>query len=315
MIQISMKQMLEAGVHFGHQTRYWNSKMKPFIYGVRHKVHIINLEETLPMFRDAIKYISKVADNRGKVLFVGTKFAAREIIKEEANRCGMPYVNYRWLGGMLTNYKTIRQSIRRLKEFEEKLQDQQYLMKITKKERLDLMRHKEKLTVVLEGIKDMGGLPDAIFVVDVGNEHIAIREAKRLGIPVVGVVDTNCTPEDVDYVIPGNDDALRSIRLYCATMADAIIEKRGLPQVEEDVKPKTTKPVVAKKVVAKKKKVAEEAPAESTEAAEEKPAKKVVAKKKAPAKKKTTVKKAAAKKTPAKKAAPAKAKKEESTEE
>lgn len=304
MIQVSMKQMLEAGVHFGHQTRYWNSKMKPFIYGVRHKVHIINLEETLPMFRDAVKYISKVADNRGKVLFVGTKFAAREIIKEEANRCGMPYVNYRWLGGMLTNYKTIRQSIRRLKDLEEKLQDQQYLMKITKKERLELMRQKEKLTVVLEGIKDMGGLPDAIFVIDVGNEHIAIREANRLGIPVIGVVDTNCTPEGVDYVIPGNDDALRSIRLYCATMADAIIEKRGLPQTEEEAKPQTTKPVVSKKVVAKKKKVA----AADAEASEEKPAKKAAAKKKAPAKK------AAAKKTATKKKA-ASTEKTESTEE
>ena len=300
MIQVSMKQMLEAGVHFGHQTRYWNSKMKPFIYGVRHKVHIINLEETLPMFRDAMKFLSKVADNRGKILFVGTKFAAREIVKEEATRCGMPYVNYRWLGGMLTNYKTIRQSIKRLKDLEAKLDDQNYLMKINKKERLDLMRQKEKLTVVLEGIKDMAGLPDAIFVIDVGNEHIAIREANRLGIPVIGVVDTNCTPEGVDYVIPGNDDALRSIRLYCQTVADIVIEKRGLPQEREEQQPKTTKPVVAKKVVAKKKTTtkADDAPAEdaASDVAEKKPA----------ATKKKVVKKAAAKKAPAKKATAAK---------
>lgn len=257
MTDITMRQLLEAGVHFGHQTRYWNSKMKPYIYGVRHNVHIINLEDTLPMFRDALKFLGNIAETRGKILFVGTKFAARDILKEEATRCGMPYVNYRWLGGMLTNYKTIRQSIRRLKEIETKAQDQEYLAKLTKKEGLNLMREKEKLTVVLEGIKHMGGLPDAIFVIDVGNEKIAIAEAKRLGIPVVGVVDTNCSPEGIDYVIPGNDDALRSIRFYCQTIADLVIDKRGLPQFSEEEEAEE-KPLMTKKVVAKKKAAAQE---------------------------------------------------------
>lgn len=290
MTDITMRQLLEAGVHFGHQTRYWNSKMKPYIYGVRHNVHIINLEDTLPMFRDALKFLGNIAESRGKILFVGTKFAARDIIKEEATRCGMPYVNYRWLGGMLTNYKTIRQSIRRLKEIETKAQDQEYLAKLTKKEGLNLMREKDKLTVVLEGIKHMGGLPDALFVIDVGNEKIAIAEAQRLGIPVVGVVDTNCSPEGIDYVIPGNDDALRSIRFYCQTIADLVIEKRGLPEfVDEEAE---EKPLVTKKVVAKKKAAAQEEALEVSlealateegmgEAAKKKPAakKKVVAQK------------------------------------
>ncbi len=299
-VTISMRDMLEAGVHFGHRTRYWNSKMKPYIFGIRHNVHIINLEDSLPLFNEAIKFIGRVAENRGKVLFVGTKFAAREIIKEEADRCGMPYVNYRWLGGMLTNYKTIRQSIRRLKEVEEKTQDVAYLAKLTKKERLNLMREKEKLTVVLEGIKHMGGLPDALFIVDVGNEHIAVAEAKRLGIPVVGVVDTNCSPENIDYVIPGNDDALRSIRLYCKTFADVILEKRGKPELEEkpEVQATAVTPVISRKVVAKKATAVElEALVESQNTAD---AKKVATEKTSTAKK-TAVKKPAAKKATVKK--------------
>lgn len=299
-VTVSMRDMLQAGVHFGHRTRYWNSKMKPYIFGVRNNVHIINLEESLPMFNDSIKFLGRVAENRGKILFVGTKFAAREIIKEEANRCGMPYVNYRWLGGMLTNYKTIRQSIRRLKDLEEKVDNVEYLAKITKKERLNLMREKEKLTVVLEGIKDMGGLPDAIFIIDVGNENIAVAEAKRLKIPVVGVVDTNCSPENIDYVIPGNDDALRSIRLYAKTVADVIIEKRGMPELEEKHIAEEVIPVVTKKVA--KKPIAEAAP---VEAAEETTAEAAPAKKPA-TKKKTAAKKAAAKKPAAKKATAAK---------
>jgi small subunit ribosomal protein S2 len=293
--------MLEAGVHFGHRTRYWNSKMKPYIFGVRHNVHIINLESSLPMFNDSIKFLGRVAENRGKILFVGTKFAAREIIKEEADRCGMPYVNYRWLGGMLTNYKTIRQSIRRLKDVEEKFEDTKYLAKLTKKERLNLMREKEKLTVVLEGIKNMGGLPDALFVIDVGNEDIAVAEAKRLGIPVVGIVDTNCSPENIDYVVPGNDDALRSIRLYCKTVADVVLEKRGKPEAEEKkvVEKKPEVAVAPRKVVAKKPaaEAAVEAPVEAETKAPVK--KKTVTKKATTAAKEPAVKKVAAKKKPA----------------
>ncbi len=300
-VSISMRQMLEAGVHFGHQTRYWNSKMKPYIFGVRQNIHIINLELSLPMFRDAVNFIGKIAENRGKILFVGTKYAARDIIKEEATRCGMPYVNYRWLGGMLTNYKTIRQSIRRLRDIEDKVDDTKYLAKLTKKERLNLMREKDKLTVVLEGIKQMGGLPDALFVIDVGAEKIAVREAQRLGIPVIGIVDTNTSPEGIDYVVPGNDDALRSIRFYCQTISTVISDNRGVPEIEEkiEVPKKATKPVVSKKVIAKKAKPAEtestETEAVATEEAQ--PAQKKVVKKKTVAKKKTVVKKAAAKKT------------------
>lgn len=290
-VSISMRQMLEAGVHFGHQTRYWNSKMKPYIFGIRHNIHIINLEQSLPMFRDAVNFIGKIAENRGKVLFVGTKFAARDIIKEEATRCGMPYVNYRWLGGMLTNYKTIRQSIRRLRDLEEKVEDTKYLAKLTKKERLNLMREKDKLTVVLEGIKHMGGLPDALFVIDVGAEKIAVREAQRLGIPVIGIVDTNTSPEGIDYIVPGNDDAIRSIRFYCQTISTVISDNRREPEVEEKVEApkKVKKPVVAKVVVAKKAK-SETAEVDAAVTEKPQPAKKKVVKKK------TVVKKAASKK-------------------
>jgi small subunit ribosomal protein S2 len=226
MAKVTMRQMLEAGVHFGHQTRYWNPKMGQYIFGARNKIHIINLEKTLPMFNDALNMIGGVAANKGKVLFVGTKRAARDIVAEEAKRCGMPYINHRWLGGMLTNFKTIKQSIKRLKELETMEQDGTF-EKITKKEALMLRREKEKLELSLGGIKDMRAMPDAIFIIDTGNEDIAIKEAKNLGIPVVGVVDTNNDPRGVDYVIPGNDDAIRAIKLYLSAAADAVIEGKN----------------------------------------------------------------------------------------
>ena len=266
MTDITIRKMLEAGIHFGHQTRYWNPKMVPYIYGTRQKIHIIDLEETVPLFLEALTFIKDIASKHGKILFVGTKFAAREIIKEEAVRCGMPYVDYRWLGGMLTNYKTIRQSIKRLKEFEEYLENEDNLIGMTKKEILNLMREKEKLGSNLTGIKNMGSLPDVLFVIDVGHERIAIKEAKRLGIPVVGVVDTNENPDSIDYVIPGNDDAIRAIRLYCKALADTIIDARSALDLkkEEEFKEKEkgevkteVKKVVIKKVVTKKAKVAE----------------------------------------------------------
>ncbi|AKQ33360.1 30S ribosomal protein S2 [Candidatus Coxiella mudrowiae] len=264
MTDITMRQMLEAGVHFGHQTRYWNPKMAPYIYGTHQKIHIINLEETLPLFREALTFIRDVASKRGKLLFVGTKFAAREIVKEEAIRCGMPYVDYRWLGGMLTNYKTIRQSIKRLKELEERLENEDNLVGMTKKEILSLMREKEKLAANLSGIKNMGSLPDVLFVIDVGHEKIAIQEAKRLGILVVGVVDTNESPDDIDYVIPGNDDAIRAIRLYCKAMADTIIDARSALELKKEEEPKEKEKIkvktTVKKVVTKKAKVAEKVP-------------------------------------------------------
>lgn len=224
-MQISMRDMLQAGVHFGHQTRYWNPQMAPYIYGVNNNIHIINLEITQPLFSDALNFIGRIAADKGKILFVGTKYSAQEIVKEEATRCGMPYVNHRWLGGMLTNYRTIRQSIKRLFELEKIAQDGT-LNLLKKKEALMLTREKEKLELSMGGIKYMGGLPDAIFVIDVGNEDIAIKEANRLGIPVIGIVDTNNSPEGVDYMIPGNDDAMRAIRLYCRAIADTILEAK-----------------------------------------------------------------------------------------
>ncbi len=224
MTTVSMREMLEAGVHFGHQTRFWNPKMGQFIFGDRQKIHIINLEYTLPLFNDAYNFVGKVVSKRGaKILFVGTKRAARDTIKEEAIRCGMPYVNHRWLGGMLTNFKTVKQSIKRLKELE-KMRDEDGFAGINKKEALQRTRELEKLERTLGGIKDMPGVPAAIFVVDVGHENIAINEAKKLGIPVIGVVDTNNSPLGLDYVIPGNDDAIRAIRLYTKNLADAVLE-------------------------------------------------------------------------------------------
>ncbi|MEW6352945.1 MAG: 30S ribosomal protein S2 [Pseudomonadota bacterium] len=231
MATISMRQMLEAGVHFGHQTRYWNPKMAPYIFGQRAKIHIINLEKTLPLYTEAMNFISSLAANRGTILFVGTKRAAQDIIAEQAKRCGMPYVNHRWTGGMLTNFKTVRQSIKRLKELETMAQDGS-LERMNKKEGLMLMREMAKLERSLGGIKDMNGLPDALFVIDVGYEKIAVSEAGKLGIPVVGVVDSNNNPDGIDYVIPGNDDAIRAIQLYAQGAADAVIEGRGsVPQL------------------------------------------------------------------------------------
>ena len=225
MSDVTMRQMLEAGVHFGHQTRFWHPKMSPFIFGERNKIHIINLEKTLPMFRDATNFIGRVAAKRGKILFVGTKRAAQESIEREALRCGMPYVNRRWLGGMLTNYKTVKQSIRRLTDLEQLIENGS-LERLSKKEGLQLRRELEKLNRGLAGIKNMGGLPDAMFIIDVGHERIAVTEARKLGIPVVAVVDTNNPPDGCDYIIPGNDDAIRSIGLYTKAMADAILDAR-----------------------------------------------------------------------------------------
>ncbi len=226
MTSVSMRQMLEAGVHFGHQTRFWNPKMAPFIFGERNKIHIINLEKTQPMFAEAVGFIRHVVADGGKLLFVGTKRSARDAVQREAVRAGMPYVNQRWLGGMLTNFKTIRQSIKRLHELAE-LDASGALERRGKKEAQVLRREMDKLVRSLGGIKDMGALPDALFVVDVGHEIIAIQEAKKLGIPVVAVVDTNCSPDGIDYVIPGNDDAMRAIGLYAAAVADAVLEGRA----------------------------------------------------------------------------------------
>ncbi|MCE3284213.1 MAG: ribosomal protein [Steroidobacteraceae bacterium] len=226
MTGMSMRQMLEAGVHFGHQTRFWNPKMAPFIFGERNRIHIINLEQSLPMFSEAATFIRNVVADGGKVLFVGTKRSAREAVAAEAQRCGMPYVSHRWLGGMLTNFKTIRQSIRRLAEIDE-MQAGGVLEQRSKREAQMVRREREKLDRSLGGIKDMDGLPDAMFVIDVGHENIAIHEAQKLGIPVVAVVDTNCSPDGISYVIPGNDDAMRAIQLYAAGIADAVIEGRS----------------------------------------------------------------------------------------
>lgn len=222
MTQVSMRDMLQAGVHFGHQTRYWNPKMSEYIFGARNKIHIINLEHTVPAFNEALAFIQKLAAGKNKILFVGTKRAAGKIMREEAIRAGQPYVSHRWLGGMLTNYKTIRGSIKRLRDLEAQSVDGTF-EKLTKKEALMRTRDIEKLERSIGGIKDMGGLPDALFVIDVDQERIAIQEANNLGIPVIGIVDTNSNPDGVDYVIPGNDDAIRAIKLYSTAVADAIV--------------------------------------------------------------------------------------------
>lgn len=229
MSNVSMREMLEAGVHFGHQTRYWNPKMADYLFGQRNKIHIINLEQTLPLFRDAMNYVGRLAARGGTILFVGTKRAAQTIVAEEAKRCDMPYIDRRWLGGLLTNFKTVRQSIARLKEIEAMHTDGGF-DRLGKKEVLELTREQDKLNRSLAGIKDMGGLPDALFIIDVGYEYIAIKEAQKLNIPVIGVVDSNNSPDGVDYVIPGNDDAIRSIRLYAKAAADAILEGRQSSQ-------------------------------------------------------------------------------------
>ncbi len=230
MTQVSMREMLQAGVHFGHQTRYWNPKMAQYIFGSRNKIHIINLEHTVPAFNEALAFVQKLASGKNKILMVGTKRSATKIIKEEADRCGMPYVSSRWLGGMLTNYKTIRQSIKRLRDLEAQAADGTFT-KLTKKEALMRTRDMEKLERSIGGIKDMAGLPDALFIIDVDHERIAIQEANKLGIPVIGVVDTNSNPDGVDYVIPGNDDAIRAVRLYAAAMADAVLAGKSAGNV------------------------------------------------------------------------------------
>jgi small subunit ribosomal protein S2 len=226
MAAVSMRQMLEAGVHFGHQTRYWNPKMANYLFGARNKIHIINLEKTLPLFNDAMNYLGQMTANKGSILFVGTKKSARKAVAEEATRCGMPYVNHRWLGGMLTNFKTIKKSINRLKELEAMKADGTLYHKFSKKEALGMERELEKLERSLGGIKDMKGVPDVIFVLDVGYEKNAISEARKLGIPVVGIVDSNNSPERVDYVIPGNDDSIRAVKLYCQSAAAAVLEAK-----------------------------------------------------------------------------------------
>ena len=227
-----MREMLECGVHFGHQTRYWNPKMAPYIFGHRNKIHIVNLEKTVALYTEALKFVRQLSTNKGSILFVGTKRQAREIISEEAQRCASPFVDHRWLGGMLTNYKTVKLSIKRLKDLETMAGDGT-LEKMTKKEGLNFQREAEKLQRSLGGIKDMGTLPDAVFVIDVGYHKGAIAEARKLGIPVIAVVDTNHNPEGIDYIIPGNDDSSRAIRLYARGVADAILEGRS--QVIEEI--------------------------------------------------------------------------------
>jgi len=227
MAEVTMRQMLEAGVHFGHQTRFWHPKMAPYIFGERNKIHIINLERTVPLFQEAMGFVSRLASRRGAILFVGTKRAAQDPIRIEAERCGMPFVNRRWLGGMLTNFKTVKQSIKRLKELEAMLAEGS-IERIGKREALTLRREYDKLLVGLAGIRDMERLPDAMFVVDVGHEKNAVCEARKLGIPVVAVVDSNCNPEGIDYVIPGNDDAIRSVQLYTAAAADAVLDGKAV---------------------------------------------------------------------------------------
>jgi len=222
----TMRQMLEAGVHFGHQTRYWNPKMAPYIFGHRNKIHIINLEKTLQLYTEALKFVRQLASNKGTILFVGSKRQAREIVREEAMRCAMPFVDHRWLGGMLTNFKTVKQSIKRLRDMEQMAQDGTF-ERMAKKEALVLQRELEKLQRSFGGIKELNSLPDAIFVIDVGYQKGAISETAKLGIPVVGVVDTNHSPEHVAYVIPGNDDSSRAIRLYARGIADAVLEGRS----------------------------------------------------------------------------------------
>lgn len=296
----TMIEMLRAGVHFGHRTRFWNPKMAPYIFGQRQQIHIINLEETLPRFHDMLEAAEKVVQKNGKILFVGTKFSARNVVREEATRCGMPYVDHRWLGGMLTNYKTIRQSIRRLITLEEKIADERYIEKLTKKEALVMVRQRDKLNASLGGIKQMGGLPDMVFVIDVQHEKTAIQEANRLSIPVAAIVDTNSSPENVQYMVPGNDDAIRSVRLYCKELADRIIAVKGkMALSEKKVTPKKEKGPV---VVTKKEKTASTAVKQTEAEVAEKPAVKKPAAKKT-AEKKPAAKKAAAKKPAAKKAA------------
>ncbi len=230
-MNVTVQDMLKAGVHFGHRTRFWNPKMAPYIYGSRERIHIIDLDKTAEQLKEALNFVRKLVANKGKVIFVGTKRACQETVKEQASRCGMPYINKRWLGGMMTNYKTIRRSVRKLKEIEKLIGDEARSESYTKKELLNMQRQLNKMEESLGGIKDMAGLPDALFVIDVKSEKIAIQEANRLGIPVIAVVDTNCTPDGVDYIIPGNDDAIKAVKLYTEAMADAVLE--GAAKLEQ----------------------------------------------------------------------------------
>lgn len=269
MASVTMRQMLEAGVHFGHQTRYWNPKMKAYIFGERNKIHIINLERTVPLFNDAMNFLSRMAARNGKILFVGTKRAARDHVRTHAERCGMPYVNHRWLGGMLTNFNTVRQSIKRLKDLEQMIEDGS-IERLNKKEALGLRREAEKLERSLGGIKDMERLPDVLFVIDVGFERIAVKEAVKLGIPIVAVVDTNNSVEGVDYVIPGNDDAIRAIELYTSAAADAVVDGKQSAQVvrQTEADESAAEKPARKKATAKAKPAASEIEESVPEAAE-----------------------------------------------
>ena len=315
MSNVTMREMLEAGVHFGHQARFWNPKMGPYLFGQRNKIHIINLEQTLPLYNEAVNFIGKIAARNGKILFVGTKRAAQPIIREEAERCGMPYINRRWLGGTLTNFKTVKQSINRLKELEAQKTDGT-LDRLSKKDMLMHGRELDKLEKTLSGIKDMAGIPDALFIIDVGYEYIAVKEARKLGIPVIGVVDSNNSPDDIDYIIPGNDDAIRSIRLYARGVADAILDSKqsvahlgggendefveldeaGAPLVKPEQEATSKIKVKKKAKTVKKTEAADESASATSENkddsadAEEKTVKKTV-------RKKTTRKKVASKKT------------------
>ncbi|WP_077411017.1 30S ribosomal protein S2 [Marinicella sediminis] len=264
MAKVNIKQLLEAGAHFGHNTRYWNPKMAPYIFGAKNKIHIIDLRKTEELMNDAMNFMGKIASRRGKVMFVGTKRAASKTVKEEAQRCGMPFVSHRWLGGMLTNFKTVRASISRLKDIEA-MQEDGRIERFVKKEQLEMERERVKLEKTLGGIKDMKGLPDALFILDTRYESIAINEAKKLGIPVVAVVDTNNNFNDVDYVIPANDDAMKALRLYTATAADSILEGKAAMQIEV----KEEKPAKAKKAAPPKEEVTEE-PVVEEKVAEEK---------------------------------------------
>lgn len=303
-MKVSMKELLEAGAHFGHRTRSWNPKMAPYIFGARNQIHIINLEKTLPMFQDVLNYVGRLASNKAKILFVGTKRAAQEGIRNHAQRCGMPYVDHRWLGGMLTNYKTVRQSIIRLKELKE-MKDRGLFNGMIKKEALMLTRELEKLEKGLGGIQDMGGLPDALFVVDVGFEKIAVEEARRLKIPVIGIVDTNNSPDNIDYMIPANDDSMRAIEIYLRSMADVILEAKQ-NQIDSIAEAKAAKSAAEKKAAHE-----QSAKAEKETRADEK--EEVVKAEKVKEVKKEELKAVKAEEKP-KKAAP-KAKKEETSAE
>lgn len=269
MAKASMKKMLEAGVHFGHRSRFWHPKMERYIYGVRNGVHIINLEKTLPMFNDVLNFASKTTANGGSILFVGTKRAASEIIKEEAIRCGMPYVNHRWLGGMMTNYKTIKASIKRLKDLE--FLAEENFSQFGKKEALMMTREMEKLERSLGGIKDLGGVPDVVFVIDIGHEKNAVKEAQKLHLPIIGIVDTNYNPEGIDYVVPGNDDSIRAISFYAREIANAVLEAKASMSTQATKKVVSVKKVVTKELVVKETTVKESIDQESKIEKEEKP--------------------------------------------